>query len=151
MRLTPCNTAMWCAATLAALTLGGPASAESSWARGLADQALREGADAKLPPHVSVVLGLTTREQSTAVKQIVDRAGHEVRTFNVCSTNHSKIVIFAVNEETQATTAYLLSSSGRLRKAVEYSTGAPARELSAAESRAGFSREVRYWSGRVRQ
>src|SRR5882762_4360422 len=91
-------------AALACLLVIAPVSAETSWLRALTDAALRQGLDAKLPPHLSVVLGLEAHEQSTPVRQIVARLDHEVRTFNVCSSNHQKLVIMTVNEQTQAVT-----------------------------------------------
>jgi len=137
-------------AALACLLVIAPVSAETSWLRALTDAALRQGLDAKLPPHLSVVLGLEAHEQSTPVRQIVARLDHEVRTFNVCSSNHQKLVIMTVNEQTQAVTGYLLSPGGKLRKAVSYTAGGPPQELSLAEARSGFNRELQYWSRRAR-
>ena len=139
----------WLAA-LACLLVIAPVSAETSWLPALTDQTLRQGSDAKLPPRLSVVLGLEAHEQSTPVRQIAARVDHEVRAFNVCSANHQKLVIFTVNEQTQAVTAYLLSAGGKLRKAVSYTPGGPSRELPPAEARSGFNREVHYWSHRAR-
>jgi len=139
----------WLAA-LACLLVIAPVSAETSWLRALTDQTLRQGADAKLPPHLSVVLGLEAKLQSTPVRQLVERVGHEVRTFNVCSSNHQKLVIMTVDEEKQAVTGYLLSPGGKLSKAVSYSPGGAPRELPLAEARSGFNRELQYWSHRAR-
>ena len=146
MRLPDKQTRAW--AALACLLVIAPVSAETSWLRDLTDGALRQGLDAKLPPHLSAVLGLEAHEQSTPVRQIVARLDHQVRTFNVCSSNHQKLVIMTVNEQTQAVTAYLLSPGGKLRKAVSYSAGGAPQELSLVEARSGFSRELQYWSRR---
>src|SRR6266403_1322753 len=79
------------------------------------------------------------------------RAEQKVRTFNVSVAHHRDLVIFSVDEATQATVAYLLAPGGKLRKAVSYQIGAEPRQLSAAEARAGFAAEVRYWSDRARE
>jgi hypothetical protein len=128
-----------------------PARAETPWIAALTQQALSAGYQATLPPNVSLVLGLAADGKSVPVKQLVTRAEQKVRTFNVSVAHHRDLVIFSVDEATQATVAYLLAPGGKLRKAVSYQIGAVPRQLSAAEARAGFAAEVRYWSGRARE
>jgi len=128
-----------------------PARAETPWIAALTQQALNAGYQATLPPNVSLVLGLAADGKSVPVKQLVTRAEQKVRTFNVSVAHHRDLVIFSVDEATQATVAYLLAPGGKLRKAVSYQIGAEPRQLSAAEARAGFAAEVHYWSGRARE
>ena len=150
MRQTPRAYGRWWIAVVACLVLGAAATAaDAPWARQLTEQALRDGVDAKLPPILSVVLGIAASEQSTPVRQIVVRIEHKVRGFDVCVADHSKLVIFTADESTQTTNMYLLTPAGKLKKAIAYAAGEPARELTAAESRADFARETRYWSDRA--
>src|SRR3982074_1893665 len=129
----------------------GQARGETPWTAVLTQQALTDGHQSTLPPNVSTVLGLAAQGKSVEVKQLVTRAEQKVRTFNVSVAHHRDLVIFSVDEATQATVAYLLAPGGKLRKAVSYQIGAVPRQLSAAEARAGFAAEVRYWSGRARE
>jgi protein TonB len=126
-------------------------SDDTSWLRALTDRTLSHGSDAQLPPHLSVVLGLEAHEQSTAVRQIATRVEHEVRAFNVPSSDHQQLVIFTVDEQTQAVTDYLLSPSGELRKAVSYTAGGPPLVLPTDVARSGFYRELQYWSRQERE
>lgn len=137
------------ALALAAL-LSLPAVAATSWVDRLTSEALATGADAQLPPHLSVVLGIAAREQNTPVRQLVARVDQEVHTFNVCAADHRDLVIVTTDEKTHATTAYLVSARGRLRKTVTYSPEHPTELLSAEQAQAGFARERRYWSDRPR-
>jgi len=137
-------------AALLVCVLGvGQTRGETPWTAVLTQQALAAGYPATLPPNLSMVLGLATQGKSVQVKQLVTRAEQKVRTFNVSVAHHRDLVIFFVDEGTQATVAYLLGPGGRLRKAVSYQIGAQPRELSASEAHAGYVAEVRYWSGRA--
>jgi hypothetical protein len=84
------------------------------------------------------------------VRQLVSKEGHQVRTFNVSVANHADIVIFNVNAQSGAIKAYLITPEGQLRKAVAYQRGEQARELSAADAKAGLAREKKFWSARVK-
>src|SRR5215472_5914472 len=130
----------------AAVFAGALQAASTPWAQTLAQQALDSGFLSRLPPNVSVVLGLAKPQEGTDVRQLVSKEGHEVRTFNVSVVNHADIVIFNVNAQSGATVAYLLNPEGQLRKAVAYQTGQEARELSAAQAKSGFAREKQFWS-----
>jgi hypothetical protein len=139
------------AAVLVCVLGVGQTRAETPWTAVLIEQALTGGHQATLPPNVSRVLGLAAQGKSIEVRQLVTRADKIVRTFNVSVARHRDLVIFSVNEGTQATVAYLLAPGGSLRKAVSYQTGGPPLELSAAEAKVGFAGEVRYWSGLARE
>jgi hypothetical protein len=138
----------WFAATLLTLAMFSaqcaPPKAGGSFDE-LVETTVRRGPDAQLPPHLSVVLGLSALEQNTAVKQTVIRDGAAVRVFNVCSANHRDLVILTHNDQDQSTKAYLLSTGGRLRKAVFFRGSEPAELRSMAEARADFAAEQRFW------
>ncbi|HEY0767252.1 MAG TPA: hypothetical protein VGD47_04795 [Steroidobacteraceae bacterium] len=129
----------------------GPTRGETPWTGVLTQQALASGHHSTLPPHLSRVLGLTAKAESIEVRQLVTRADQTVRTFNVSVAHHGDVVIFFVDERTQATVAYLLGPGGKLRKAVSYQPGGEPRELSASEAHAGLAGEIRYWSGLARE
>ena len=123
--------------------------ATGNWAQALTQQALDSGFLSRLPPAVSVAFGLAKGEEGAEVRQLLSKAGHEVRTFNVSVANHADVVIFNVNSHNGATVAYLLTPDGQLRKAVSYQAGHEARAMSDADAKAGLSREQRFWSARV--
>ena len=101
---------------------------------------------AKLPPHVSSVLGLADPAQGVEVRQLLAREGQRVRTYNVSVAHHRELVLFNADEQTGTVSAYLLSPAGRLRQAVSYHAGGDPQVLQAHEAREGFAREVRFWS-----
>jgi hypothetical protein len=111
----------------------------------LVETTVRRGPEGQLPPHLSVVLGLSTVEQSIPVKQAVIRDGSAVRVFNVCAANHKDLVILTHNDQDQSTKAYLLSAKGRLRRAVFFRDGEPAQIRSMAEARGDFAAEQKFW------
>lgn len=113
---------------------------------GLIDAVVRNGPDGLLPAHLSVVLGVSPVERTTAVKQAVVRDGASVRTFNVCASNHDDVVILTYNELSRSTKAYLVSTKGTLRKAVYYQAGAAASERSPADARKDFADEISFWT-----
>jgi hypothetical protein len=139
------------AAVLVCVLGVGQARGETPWTDVLTQQALTAGQQATLSPNLSMVLGLSTEPKSVAVRQLVTRAEHKVRTFNVSVAHHRDLVILYVDDGTRTTVAYLLAPGGRLRKAVSYQTGGPPRELSAAEAKVGLAGEVRYWAGLARE
>ena len=73
-----------------------------------------------------------------------------MRTFNVSVANHADIVIFNVNAQSGATKAYLITPDGQRRKAVSYPSGGQAKEVSAADAKAGLAREKKFWSARAK-
>jgi hypothetical protein len=144
--------------TLAALvgTLPGAAPAAAvpakpPWTEALTQQALTSGFLTRLPPTVSVALGLAKGNEGTDVRQLISKSGHQVRTFNVCVARQSDLVVFNVDARTGATVAYLIGADARLRKAVSYQAGGEAREIPAANAGPGLAREARFWSARARQ
>jgi hypothetical protein len=119
--------------------------AASGSLQGLVDTVLHEGSSSRLPPHLSVVLGISKEERETAVKQAVVRDGQTVKTFNVCTSKTSDVVIMSYNEQDRSTTAYLTSAAGALRKAVSYRAGAPAEDHPLRETRGDFAKEIKFW------
>ena len=114
------------------------------WTKRLTQQALTSGYEAKLPPHISMVLGLSKGE-GVPVKQLVSRAGQKVHTFNVSVADH-RVVLFLNDEQAQSAVAYLLGPGGKLHTAVSYQAGGEPSELTGSEARSGLAREIRYWS-----
>jgi hypothetical protein len=111
----------------------------------LIDAVIRKGPSSQLPAHLSVVLGVSRVEQPTAVKQAVMREAETVRTFNVCTANHSDVVMITYNEQNRSSKVYLVSPEGKLRKAVSFLAGAPAIERSLQEAGSDFAAEIKFW------
>ena len=126
-------------------------AASSPWAQTLSQQTLDNGFLTRLPPAVSVALGLAKPQEGTDVRQILTKHGHQVRTFNVSVANHADVIVLDLNAQSGATLAYLLSPDGKLRKAVSYQPpGGEAKTLSTAEAQAGFNQQRQYWSARAK-
>jgi hypothetical protein len=126
-------------------------SGAARWTERLTQQALDSGFLTRLPPTVSLALGLAKAKEGTDVRQLINKSGHQVRTFNVSVARHEDLVLFSVDAQTGATAAYLVGPDARLRKAVSYQAGKEAEEMPAADARAGFTREARFWAARARQ
>lgn len=125
-------------------------AATTPWAQTLTQQALSTGFLARLPPNVSVVLGLAKPDEGTDVRQLLSKDGHRIRTFNVGVARH-EMVIFNVDAQNGETVAYLLGPEGQLIKGVSYKAGGEAKVLATADAKAGFAREAHYWSARARK
>ena len=123
-----------------------PARAATPWLPEFVDRAVRSGVDAKVSPNLSYVLGLATTSEATAVRQFVVREGSLVRTFNVCTGDHKKIVLMTIDEEKHATTAFLISSKGTLRKAVSYTSGGPSALVPEGTAKPALRHELDFWS-----
>ena len=126
-------------------------AATTPWAQTLTQQALSSGFLARLPPNVSVVLGLAKPDEGTDVRQLLSKDGHRIRTFNVGVAKHTDLVIFNVDAQNGETVAYLLSPEGQLLKAVSYKAGGQAKALAPADAKSGFARESHYWSARAKK
>jgi len=135
---------------IAGALLGGQLPAATPWTETLTQQALNSGFLTRLPAPVSVAFGLAKADEGTEVRQLLSKAGHRLRTFNVSVANHGDVVIFNVNAQTGATVAYLVAPDGRLRKAVSYQAGGTAQALTAADAQPGLAREAHFWSARAR-
>jgi hypothetical protein len=131
-------------------TLTAAAAGNPSWTDALTRQALASGYLTRLPPTVSVALGLAKAKEGTDVRQLLTKSGHQVRTFNVSVAKNSDLVLFTVDAHSGATAAYLIGPDAQLRKAVSYQAGAEAQEMPATDARAGLAREARFWSARAK-
>ena len=140
----------WLMALIAGTALADTAKPAGQWVQTLTQEALDSGFLSRLPPNVSVVFGLAKPQEGTDVRQLLSKEGHQVRTFNVGVVNHADVVIFDVNTQSGTTVAYLVAPDGQLRKAVAYQTGGEAKDLSAADAKAGMAREKKYWSARAK-
>jgi hypothetical protein len=128
------------------------AVAAEPWTQTLTQQALSSGFLQRLPVPVSKALGLAKPDEGSDVRQLLTKDGRRIRTFNVGVANHNDIVIFNIDARAGSNVAYLVSPDGTLRKAVSYQTGGPdTKELSAADARPGWTRELRFWSARAKQ
>jgi hypothetical protein len=136
---------------IAGNALAGFGQAATPWVQTLTQEALDSGFLSRLPPNLSVVFGLSKPQEGTDVRQLLSKQGHQVRTFNVSVANHSDVVIFNVNAQSGVTVAYLVTPTGQLRKAVSYQTGGEARDLSAADAKAGLAHEKQFWSARAKK
>ena len=112
----------------------------------LVDEVVAKGPTSRIPPHLSLVLGITTSEQPTAVKQAVMRDGESMRTFNVLSDQHGDVVLMAYDTRTRASKAYLTNAAGTLRKAVSYQPGEAPTVRKVDEARGDFAAEIQFWS-----
>ncbi|MGH8277289.1 MAG: hypothetical protein ACRETH_11400 [Steroidobacteraceae bacterium] len=140
----------WSVAACAVLACLAAYAAPAAGLGNLADTVLQKGADARLPPNLSLVLGIGTGE-ALAVKQAVLREGAEVRVFNVCVANPQDIVMLHTNEHERTTRAFLLSRDGKLRKAVAFRAGGPPRVTPPAQAKAGFAAELKFWTDYLRR
>jgi len=136
---------------IASSVLAGPGHAATPWVQTLTQEALDSGFLSRLPPNLSLVFGLSKPQEGTDVRQLLAKEGHRIRTFNVSMANHSDVVIFNVNAQSGVTVAYLVTPTGQLRKAVSYPSGGQARELSAADAKAGLAHERQFWSARAKK
>ena len=139
------------AATLLCILGGTAAGSDPPWTDSLTRQAIASGFLTRLPPTVSVALGLAKAKEGTDVRQLLTKTGHQVRTFNVSVAKNTDLVLFTVDARTGATTAYLIGPDAKLRKAVSYQAGAEAQEMPATNARAGLAREARFWAARAKQ
>lgn len=112
------------------------------------DKTLQEGLHAKLPPHLSTLLGLS-QEKECLVMQGVVRTGKAVQGFDVSTANKNDVVLFVVNEATNDQTLYLTSKEGVLRKVVTVEDGVGRVQKVTGEDRKGFEKEKQFWLDRL--
>jgi hypothetical protein len=141
----------WWAGMAVCILLVSAARADTPWAQALTARALESGFLTRLPPKLSAAFTLAKPQDGSEVRQLLTHAPHRVRTFNVSVANHADLVIFDVDVRTNSSVAYLLSPDGALRKAVAYQHVDQERPLEAAEARAGFLTQKRYWTAYLRK
>jgi hypothetical protein len=125
---------------------GGPDTARML--SGLESVAVQSGQHANLPPHLSLLLGISHTEASVAVHQLGFKNGQAIKTLNVCADEHNNVVLMSAGAD-QRIAAYLMSPQGTLRKAFVYRVGGDTRELRLAEAQAGFAQERELWIERA--
>jgi hypothetical protein len=113
-----------------------------------ADTTFRQGLHAKLPPHISTLLGLS-KEEECPVMQGVVRTGSQVQGIDVSVANKNDIVLFVVDEAANNQMLYLTSPAGTLRKAVSVKAGVGAAARVTDEDRKAFQKEVKFWVDRL--
>lgn len=113
-----------------------------------ADTTVRAGLHAKLPPHLSTLLGLS-KEEECPVMQSVVRTGNLVQGFDVPVTNKNAIVLFVVDETANDQTLYLTSPEGTLRKVVSVKAGVGDVVRITDKDRKAFQKEKQFWLDRL--
>jgi hypothetical protein len=112
------------------------------------DKTLQEGLHAKLPPHLSTLLGLS-QEEECQVTQGVVRTGKVVQGFDVSTANKNDVVLFEVNETTNNQTLYLTSKEGVLRKVVTVDEGVGQVQKITGQDRKAFAKQKQFWLDRL--
>jgi len=112
------------------------------------DKTLQEGLHAKLPPHLSTLLGVS-KEEECLVMQGVVRTGKVLQGFDVSMANKDDVVFFVVSETTNDQTLYLTSNEGVLRKVVTVEGGVGRVQKITSEERKAFEKEKRFWLDRL--
>jgi hypothetical protein len=112
------------------------------------DKTLEEGLHAKLPAHLSTLLGLS-REEECLVRQGVVRTGKVVQGFDVSTANKNDVVLFVVKEMSNDQTLYLTSKEGALRKVVTVEEGVGQVQKVTGEDRKAFEKEKQFWLDRL--
>jgi hypothetical protein len=112
------------------------------------DKILQEGLHAKLPPHLSTLLGLSKEEECPVIQGVV-RTGKVVQGFDVSTANNNDIVVFVVNETTNDQSLYLTSKEGVLRRAVKVEEGVGRVQKITSQDRKGFEKEKVFWLDRL--
>lgn len=113
-----------------------------------AARVLREGRTAKLPPHLSTLLGVT-QDAECPVMQGTLRAGKLVQGFDVSLQNKTDIILFVVDEGSNDQTLYLTSARGRLRKMVSVNAGVGRAAKITEPDRAAFEKQKQFWISRL--
>ena len=112
------------------------------------DKTLQEGLHAKLPPHLSTLLGLSNEEECLVMQGVV-RTGKVVQGFDVSKANKNDVVLFVANEAANNQTLYLTSKEGALRKVVIVKEGVGRVQKVTGEDRKAFEKEKQFWLDRL--
>jgi hypothetical protein len=124
-----------------------PSHALGSFAQA-ADATFRKGVHAKLPPHISTLLGLS-KEQECPVMQGVLRNGNLVQGIDVSATKKNDVVLFTVDESASEQTLYLTSPQGTLRKVVSVKAGVGDVVPITDSYQSAFKKEKQFWIDRL--
>jgi len=132
----------------AALGQGPSGSRMQGRFAGAADRIFREGLHAKLPPHLSSLLGVSSEEKECLVMQSVLRNANVVQGFDVSTANQNDIVLFVVDETAKEQALYLTSREGRLRRVVEVKEGVGSAIRITDREKKAFEKEKAFWLNR---
>jgi len=113
-----------------------------------ADKTSSEGVHAKLPPHLSTLLGLSQEEECPVMQNVV-RTGTVVQGFDVSVANKDDIVLFVVDETANDQTLYLTSPAGTLRRVVSVKAGVGAESRITDKDKKAFEKEKQFWVDRL--
>ena len=113
-----------------------------------ADITFQKGLHAKLPPHISTLLGLS-KEEEFPVMQGVVRTGTLVQGFDVSVANKKDIVLFVVDETSNDQSIYLTSPEGTLLKVVSVKAGVGQAVRITDQERQAFKKEKQFWVDRL--
>lgn len=127
----------------------GNSRGQTRFARAV-DQTVHKGLQAKLPPHISTLLGIS-QEKECPVMQAVERHGTMVRGFDVSVANKNDVVLFVVDETANDQTLYLTSAHGKLRKVVTVKAGEGKVSRITDQDREAFEKEKQFWVDRLAQ
>lgn len=114
-----------------------------------ADIVLLAGFQAKIPPHVSEMLGISADQKECAVSQRFERNGKVVRGFNVSISDKDNIVLFVTDEGANEQTYYLTSGRGGLRRVVAVKGGTGNVLRVTGKEKAAFNGELHFWLDRI--
>ncbi len=140
--------------TVATFLVAGQAPSASGFATRqrisrAADTVLTTGLQAKIPPHVSDMLGISSDQKEYEVSQQFERNGKLVRGLDVSRADKSKIVLFVVDEATNEQTFYLTSGRGTLRRVLAVREGTGHILPVTAKEKAAFEKELQFWLDRI--
>jgi hypothetical protein len=113
-----------------------------------AEKTLKEGASAKLPPHISTLLGIAEEEECLVMQKVV-RTGNLVQGFDVSVKNKNDVVLFVVDETANDQSLYLTSPEGTLRKVVAVKAGVGDVVRITDKNTIAFKKEMRFWLDRL--
>ena len=140
-------------ASLTSLAAGPATSASSVGAREriarAVDRVLKAGLQAKIPLHVSEMLGISDGLRECPVAQRFERNGKLVRGFNVSTTNKNDIVLFVTDEAANEQTYYLTSPLGRLRRVLAVKEGTGNIQRVTGKEKTAFENELQFWLDRI--
>lgn len=112
------------------------------------DRTLREGLQAKLPPHVSTLLGISEEKECLVMQGLV-RTEKVVQGFDVSMANRNDVVLFVANATSNDQILYLTSREGTLRRVVSVKGGIGEVLQTRGEDRKAFEKEKQFWLDRL--
>jgi hypothetical protein len=113
-----------------------------------ADMTSQKGFHAKLPPHISTLLGVAKEEEFPVLQNVV-RTGTLVQGFDVSAADKKVIVLFVVDETSNDQSLYLTSPQGTLLKVVSVKAGVGQAVRMTDQERQAFKKEKQFWVDRL--